>query len=339
MLENDYEEIKSITKNLSDPLFKNENVKMMPVTDNQVFFFGSMSSDVVNQSKYSLGGIFILVALLICFSSLNRLVSDDIKLIGTKKSFGFKDAEIFFTYFGYTFLAAIIGIVLGNVFSLACEFFLTPICASTLDFVLYRSLVKPGLICISAFLVVILLELMTFIACKSTVKRNAVDLLNGDIVTEHGKIRFYEKTKFWQKTPLINKAIVNNIFNDKKRCIGTIIGIAAACCLVTGSVTMNANVMDGFKIETESHFNFDYLVFFDPKVKGCCDKIMSYFEQQEIKATPLYRELSFVEGGTGKATSYLMVYQDESNFDNLFNIESIDKNEFNYEIDDTWNNS
>ena len=326
-----YSEIRSEIEKYSQKLSKVETVNLIPIYNNPVFSFGTMPSDAVKNCKYSLGGVFLLIATLICFSSLNRLVADDIKLIGTKKALGFKKKEFYFSYLGYTLLAAITGIILGNIFSVVFEYFLVPVTTSALDFPVIRTYINPIMILVISLIIVAALELITIFACESSVRKNIIDLLQGKNEKEHAKTRFYEKTKIWKRMPLLNRAIIDNAVNDKKRCISTIIGVAASACLIIGSITMNKNVVNSIEVENKEHFKFDSFVYFDSENEDSLNNILSYFEENEIKATPLRRELVYMDvGNDEKAAVYLMVYQKSPSFDDVFGIEPAGKQKFNY---------
>ena len=69
--------------------------------------------DTFDKMQYSLVTLFIIIALLVCYSTLSRLIHDESVLIGMKKAQGFSTRKILLPFVIYSELAAIIGMVIG----------------------------------------------------------------------------------------------------------------------------------------------------------------------------------------------------------------------------------
>lgn len=325
-----YSALKNKIKDYSEELSKADHTEVVPLTNNACFYIGFLPINVIKKVKYSLGGLFLFIALLISFSSINRMVSDELKIIGTKKALGFKKREVCFAYMGYTLIATIIGLILANILALVIEYFLIPLAGSGLIIPYVRNFASPSLILIMSSGVLVFIELMAFLACSAAVRKKAVDLLKGDISSSHGKIRWYEKTKLWKKLPLVNRTMINNVVSDKRRVLGTIIGITSCTCMMIGSIMMDRNVVEAFDLEMKSNSKYNYFIYFDQNVENSLTNIMSYLDEEKIDAAPVYREASFINVGEEKVYAYTMVYFDNSKFDSLIKVNSSSGNEFNH---------
>ena len=69
--------------------------------------------DTFDKMQYSLVTLFIIISILVCYSTLSRLVHDQSILIGMKKAQGFSTGKILLPFVIYSELAAIIGMIIG----------------------------------------------------------------------------------------------------------------------------------------------------------------------------------------------------------------------------------
>ncbi len=60
--------------------------------------------------------VFILLSILSIYTTMSRLISNQMVQIGTLKSLGFYDRQIYFHYGGYGFLVATVGSLVGMIF-------------------------------------------------------------------------------------------------------------------------------------------------------------------------------------------------------------------------------
>lgn len=275
--------------------------------------------DMFGQLKLNMALMFIIIGILICYSSVSRLVYKDIIHIGTKKALGFYKREITVSYLLYagiaSFLGCIIAIllarfaieplfasVLGNTY-----LFETPIYYFSAKEALMLSLIEIACTCISAF-----------IACFSTLKMSArVLLLGGESVQMKTKV--FEKTKLWQRTSLFTKCIINNFLKDSRRVTATLIGIAGCTALIVCGITFNNSVNDSFD------YQFDYLqkhtgtISYDSSYKDASENIAKLLKDKDIQYANLYSSavrLKTPDGGSVVAALNV----GNSDYDKMFSI-------------------
>lgn len=68
---------------------------------------------ILKNVRYLLAGLFLVVAMLVCYSSVFRMVFEQSNLIGISKSFGFTDLNVICRYLIYTMSILIPGSLLG----------------------------------------------------------------------------------------------------------------------------------------------------------------------------------------------------------------------------------
>lgn len=230
-------------------------------TQSQSVALLTLSSKSTENLKYCLSGSLLVIAMLICYSVVSRIIYEQRVQIGTKKALGFTNGEIILYYLFYTGLASVIGVILGIIIA---RFFLEPMIYKILcdvfiiDAAVYTmSVLEPVII---SLICLVFILAVTYLSCKKVLKSEALSLLNNtnESLSKH---RFYEKLKIWKKLPLLTKTIVNNFFNDKKRVIGTIIGVIGVMSLMTCGLTFSMNVSSGCEIHFDRLQNFDYVIY------------------------------------------------------------------------------
>ena len=181
--------------------------------------------------------IFYMVAILISLTSMTRMIEEERIEIGTLKSLGYTNLTIMSKYLLYSFLACIIGGVLG----MSLGFYLLPGIVWKLYSLFYYAV--PGFVCkyrllsgiIGTLFAFICIGGATYIVANSELKEQASQLMRPK-APKNGKKILLENIPFiWKHFNFSNKVTTRNIFRYKKRSITTIIGISGCTALlVTG---------------------------------------------------------------------------------------------------------
>lgn len=267
----------------------------------------------------TLSSLFVVVGLFVCYTSISRIVNDQANLIGVKKALGLTNREIMLVHLTYTLIATLIGCILGVALGYnVIEYVLTGIMNdnTTCDISLYFSYKEVLFI---SLLEISLLLLITYIACKNVLKKKAIYLINGE-QKNIAKVRFFEKTKLWNKLSLLNKTIINNFFNDKRRVFGTLVGIVGSTALIVTAFTFNNNVLNSFKYHYDNVFFFNHIVRYDDETNAKAN-IEKLFDSNNIKYTEVYNTRYLVKGPDKRCSaSHMLVINDEDSFKELVNI-------------------
>ncbi|MGG7078518.1 ABC transporter permease [Clostridium sardiniense] len=187
---------------------------------------------------------FFLIAVLICLTTMTRMVEENRVEIGTLKSLGYGDFEISKKYIVYSSLASISGSVLGIL--IGCN--LLPMIISNayeslyslpkLEIYYYQSYI------IQSMLISILCTVgATLFVIRIELKSKPSDLMKVK-APKLGKKIFLERiTPLWKRLSFNYKVTFRNIFRYKQRMIMTILGIAGCMAiLVTGFGLKESNV-------------------------------------------------------------------------------------------------
>lgn len=176
---------------------------------------------------------FILVAALVCLTTMTRMVDEQRGYIGTLKALGYSNVVIALKYMFYAALAGILGSILGaligmNVFPVVVYnawgmMYTVPSITLTYDL----QLAFVAMIFFTAIIVV-----ATLVASISSLREEPASLMRPKAPSK-GKRILLERIGFvWKRLTFSDKVTARNIFRYKKRFFMSILGIAGCFALL-----------------------------------------------------------------------------------------------------------
>ena len=212
---------------------------------------------------------FILVAALVCLTSMTRMVEEQRGQIGTMKALGYGRGAIMTKYLAYAMTASLLGSVIG----LAIGFKLFPLVIINAYKMMYQlpdpmTPVHWGLGIGCAAVAVVSMGLTTFFACYKQTAEMPAQLMRPK-TPKAGKRVLLERIPFiWKRLSFSHKVTVRNLFRYKRRAMMTIIGVAGCTALMlTGFGLRYAIVSIGDKQYTNV-FVYDTMVTLDDGVSS-----------------------------------------------------------------------
>ncbi|MDD2376919.1 MAG: ABC transporter permease [Clostridia bacterium] len=177
--------------------------------------------------------IFVLVAILICFTSIGRLVDEQRIYIGTMKALGYRKRFIVLKYLIYASFASIIGGIIGILigFTAFPSFFANAYSAlyTLPKLILQFDNTFAILVMIAAVLVT---SLSAITVCYETLMQNTASLMVVK-APKPGKIILLERIPFiWNRLKFTHKVTARNLFRYKSRFFMTVVGVAGCTALL-----------------------------------------------------------------------------------------------------------
>lgn len=284
-------------------------------------------SELFINDRYAIGGVFFIISLLICFSVITRLVSDDARLIGTKKALGFTRREVTMSYLSFSFIAVIIAILLGNIGAIAIEKIIVPVVFKKCFIVLYyTNFFSILLSLIIAALLFVIIGAITLIACSGVIRKKTILLLQGkDESLTKNKSRG-KPNKLFAKTSLFNKTVFRNFKYDLKRIFATVFGISASLALLISSFSLKFTSKESFDRQFNELFFFDTIVYVDGSVENGKENLESFYQNKNLNYSPLYRDfVTLTVDEKEDSVGYVYVYFDNASFNKLVNVSPSDE--------------
>ena len=243
--------------------------------------------------------IFYMVAILISLTSMTRMIEEERIEIGTLKSLGYTNLTIMSKYLLYSFLACIIGGVLG----MSLGFYLLPGIVWKLYSLFYYAV--PGFVCkyrllsgiIGTLFAFICIGGATYIVANSELKEQASQLMRPK-APKNGKKILLENIPFiWKHFNFSNKVTTRNIFRYKKRSITTIIGISGCTALLVTGFGIKDSVVEIPNKQFKEIIKYDSSIILsnDSEIEKIVDKIKPeiYVETKGISGIIESKEKDF----------------------------------------------
>ena len=206
---------------------------------------------------------FIIVAGLVCLTTMTRMVEEERGLIGTYKALGYGKATIALKYVIYAFLASLTGAVIGCAAGLR----LFPyIIYESWNIIYHMPSIKYESHTIISVVAVASLILVTLIAtlysCYNELSEVPSALMRPK-APKNGKKILLEHTFIWKHLSFTKKVTMRNIFLYKKRFFMTVIGIAGCGALITAGFGIKDSVQSIIDNQYGQIIHYDNILVFN----------------------------------------------------------------------------
>ena len=253
-LEDAKEEIGKITKNDVYVLDRNSNIGYSSLDS---------SSDIVAGVARVFPVFFLLVAALVCITTMTRMVDEERTQIGTLKALGYSSGAIVRKYLLYAGSSAILGCVLGvAVGSVAFPMilwqaykimlFVKPMIELRFDWGMALGVVISYTV---AMLVV------TWYCCHKALREVPAELIRPKAPAA-GKELIIEKTPLWRRLSFLNKVAIRNIFRYRQRLAMMLVGIGGCTALLMTGFGIRDSISRIVDVQFRDVTSYDMEVYF-----------------------------------------------------------------------------
>ncbi|MBQ8965782.1 FtsX-like permease family protein [Ruminococcus sp.] len=176
---------------------------------------------------------FILVAALVCLTTMSRLIEEQRGSIGVLKALGYTDGEILAKYLVYSGTAALLGGVGGSVIGLV----IFPRMIYNGYKMLYniprlQTPMRPVYIAGSALAAVICICGVTAYTCLRELREVPGSLMRPKPPRAGKRILLEKLPALWEKFSFMGKVTTRNMFRYKRRFFMTLVGVAGCTALI-----------------------------------------------------------------------------------------------------------
>ncbi|MCR5081922.1 MAG: FtsX-like permease family protein [Parasporobacterium sp.] len=235
---------------------------IMDKDDSPNFAFASAGN--LKNLGFTFGLVFVVVAALVIYATVGRIIDEQRKLVGAQKALGFKNKEIIKKYIIFGVTACLIGMALGSLAGYLglqkvildgyAKFYVVDSVERgfSLPLTIGMGAVLVGVACVSIL-----------IAGRVLTKQTATELMQEKMPETENKA---SKRKL--KSSLYSRMIVRNIRNDIRRVVITIVSIAGCCIMLMIGFTMKDNIAKAINRQFEDIIRYDNVLNFDPDAEG-----------------------------------------------------------------------
>lgn len=273
---------------LSEP---DSTVALFTRTSNPTVVLTGVIGEFGEKLCTNFGSVFLIIGILICYSTLSRLVYQETVLSGTQRALGFSDREITRSFMLNAVMLSVFGVALGALLSV---FIVQPLLLKKISDSYFFTDIQITFVW-QEMAVLFLLETAgllssAFLACYRSLHCSTLSMLSGG-EPPSDKVHLIEKTRFSRKLPLLSKCTVKNLLNDHRRVIGTLIGIIGCTVLTVSAITFDLSVTGCMGKQFSKLQSFDTVVYFEPDNNEAADKIKDILSEMSLhyRKVGLYR--------------------------------------------------
>lgn len=207
---------------------------------------------------------FIVIALLVCSTTMTRMVDEERTQIGTLKAMGFGNGRIMAKYLLYAGSATVIGWAVGF---FLCTWGLPQIFwiayGALYEFAPMPYLFSPALAIITLIVSLVAILGATFLSCRKELVSVPAQLIRPR-ATKSGKRTVLERTvPFWNKLPFLQKIIFRNMFRYKRRLFMMLVGIGCCAGLVVTAFGVRDSMINIGALQYEEIQKYDIEASFE----------------------------------------------------------------------------
>ncbi len=201
---------------------------------------------------------FIIIAFLMAFNTMNRMIEEQRSEIGAFISLGIKKSTIAFSYLLYVFLACLIGLAIG----LSIGYTLIPrilytVYSASFTIPKLSTYVNPQACLIIILTTIILMSIVVIITLIKDFKLAPATVLR-PAAPKNGKKIILERIKpLWRRLSFSWKITLRNLFRYKKRIVMTVLGIAGCMALLLTGFGIKDSLSDLLDIQYNDIIHYD----------------------------------------------------------------------------------
>lgn len=231
------------------------------------------SSDIVAGVSKVIPVFFLLVASLVCITTMTRMIDEERTQIGTLKALGYSNWAIIGKYMAYSGSGALLGCAIG-IFA-GCTIF-PMIIWEAYKIMLY---IQPNIVLtidwsLSLTVMAVYTAVMLFVTwycCRRTLTEEPAELIRPK-APDAGKKILLERLPFWHKISFLNKVMVRNIFRYRQRLAMMLVGIGGCTALLVTGFGLRDSLINIVDFQFRDITKFDLEVYFQdeitPQVQG-----------------------------------------------------------------------
>ncbi len=215
---------------------------------------------------------FLLVAVLVCLTTMTRLIEEKRTEIGTLKALGYSGRSIVCKFLIYSTIAGIIGSVAGILIGV-----------NTLPYIIYNAykmmyhmadlpLVIDWFSVIAGFIAALLCtSTVSAVICVKTLKHKPASLMRPKAPKPGKRILLEKIPPIWKHFGFTSKVTARNLFRYKSRLFMTVLGVAGCTALIVAAF----GLLDSFSVITDKQFTdiYKYDATIVPKDEGTAKDI------------------------------------------------------------------
>ena len=272
---------------------------------------------------------FILIAFLMAFNTMNRMIEEERSEIGAFISLGIRKSTIAFSYLLYVFIACILGLVIGlSVGYTVIPRILYTVYSASFTIPELSTYANPYACLIIVLTTIILMSLVVFITLIKDFRLAPATILRPESPKNGKKILLEHIKPFWSHLSFSWKITLRNLFRYKKRIFMTVLGIAGCTALLLTGFGIRDSLSDLLDIQYGDITHYDATLVLNDDVN--IDDVTKSLTDNNIKNYISTNISSFTFKSNNKNLDFtLIAFMNDDNIDDYVTLKSLDGSDLN----------
>ena len=269
---------------------------------------------------------FILIAFLMAFNTMNRMIEEERSEIGAFISLGISKSKVFISYLLYIIIACIIGLIIG----LSVGYTLIPrilytVYAASFTIPSLTTYANPVACFVIVFTTIILMSLVALLSLAKDFKLAPATILRPEAPKSGKKILLERFTLLWKHLSFSWKITLRNLFRYKKRIIMTVLGIAGCTALLLTGFGIKDSLSDLLTIQYDNIQHYDATLVLNDEVNK--DEVVKTLEDNEITNYLKTNIASYTFKADSKNLDFtLIAFMDDNTYDEYLTLNDLHGN-------------
>lgn len=282
------------------------------------------NSERINRIAAIFPVFFLLVAGLVCLTTMSRMVEEQRTQIGTLKALGYSNGAVMRHYMIYAVSGAAIGGAVGAVGG--CFLFPSVIVyaySMMYDIKKIHYLFTPENMIVSIGSMTLAIALTVFFSCRKALEETPASLMRPK-APKAGKRVLIERIPFlWNHMSFFAKVSGRNIFRYKRRMFMTIVGIAGCTALSLTGLGLKNSISDIVDLQYDKIYKYSGYLAYDEdakpsEIESIYDTLLEY--EPNTKYTRALIKQYETDFSGNKVTCYVTCVEDTALFEQFVDL-------------------
>ncbi|MCR4780033.1 MAG: FtsX-like permease family protein [Ruminiclostridium sp.] len=280
------------------------------------------NADRINNIAAVFPVFFIIVAMLVCLTTMSRMVEEQRVCIGTLKALGYGNGAIISKYMFYAVSATLLGCVTGC----GVGMYLFPFVIITAYGMMYDIIgmslsidIVTALTASAVFTAAI--AFTVWLTARSALAEQAAQLMRPKAPKNGKRILLEHITPIWKHFGFSSKVTARNLFRYKRKMFMTVIGIAGCTALLLTGLALYDSINDIIAKQFEDIQNYQGILAYDADGEpDAPDRAAAVVSKHGGDSIRLYQKLVKVSAGGRSVNAYISVPSEPERFTEFFDL-------------------
>ena len=269
-------------------------------------------SSIVDAVANAFPIFFVLIAALVCVTTMTRMVNEERTIIGTMKAMGYGAGTIMSKYLAYAGSSALLGCVAGFFLGTTAIPYIVWVAYNIMyDYAALDFYFSPGMYAECLAVSVPGALLVTWLACRKELAERPAELIRPKAPGKGKRILLEYITPLWRRLSFLSKVTVRNAFRYRQRVFMMLLGIGGCTALMVAGFGARDSIADISTYQYEEIFLYDMAVTLDPEEFDSDARAAAYWQDETERYAMTWQDTVTLVGEDGEKSTRVIAAAEE----------------------------